>query len=1137
MNAGFTHTALLLALADAALKSAALLALAAAASLALRKASAAARHALWVGVLVGVLLLPILSYALPEWRVPWLPQWQGWAPAAPVSPTVETHGLAIPLSTIEAAPVPMAGSPLPALSAASARAAPWDAPLAKAQPATATASATAFKLSLPLVSMVWLIGLCLALVPLLLGWWQAARVTRRGRLLGDAEWAALLAETTQALDLRRKVGLHATPGAVMPFTWGAWRPVVIFPETVEKWTPTRRRLVLLHELGHVKRHDWATQTLGALACALYWFNPLAWLAVRQLRLEREQACDDLVLRCGQPPRDYAHELLDIAAASARHRMLNWVAVPMARQSKLEVRLRAILDGTRNRRTLTRAMVLGLLALLAVVVIPMAMLHGAEAEKPVPANASPSSGAGLPAATATTGTDAAVPNLMVGQPEDLVNAQIIWTPHMSRDEAMRAMTDAILRLNGNNTQPPASAGVAVTTPSTNVSAANAPIAFTTASPKIPGTLHFSSAPMNVSAGQANLPAMPSVTLQPLPQLGNATHPIRDARDLFAPQSQVAGASASSQALRGLFSGGSAGTLVLHGTNHYTGPSPTPDKLGRRIRTDALILEMPVDFKLDLTTTPTFDDILALARENPEVRVLQKVDEALWEGVDDEIKLTGVKPPASSNIGWDMRMKLRATTQPDGIKYTYVISSAPDPQHPSGNSWDKASGGTTPEGTPVILEIAFSPDGQRRYAAVVTFTPIAGLPSVNERQIGIPNAASTEVAHQMDDTAQPMSKNMPASAAPRKQVRADALIFELPQDFKLDLQARPTFDDLLALARGNRAVRVLQEAYAIMWDGVEDEIKLTGMDPPGAPALPGSGGPGLQMKLFASRQSDGIHYNTTVALVPNPQSRMSQLAAPVEKSAVGIIRDATPTLVEIGPAPGDQRRYAAVVKFTVIKPDALPLSRPSPPVTSQIQVGIQILAAPADFQIPMFPLKNKRDAAMPTSNKAGSVEFDLWQSPQLAFDDGVTAHFEISKQGGVVKGDGAKMSFDSRSSVAWGHSLADAGSLSADIHAQHTAEGMRYGMALKGNVTQNGLKLEFVLTNSEMETKEGEVALYSLGSLADGRQALGIIMVAEAGPDAAARLTDFDKKLQEDIQQYTAEHGGKLSTRPANATGTP
>ena len=48
----------------------------------------------------------------------------------------------------------------------------------------------------------------------------------------------------------------------------------------------------------MKRRDCLTHVIAQLACALYWFNPLAWIAARHVRTERERACDDLVLACG-----------------------------------------------------------------------------------------------------------------------------------------------------------------------------------------------------------------------------------------------------------------------------------------------------------------------------------------------------------------------------------------------------------------------------------------------------------------------------------------------------------------------------------------------------------------------------------------------------------------------------------------------------------------------------------------------------------------------------------------------------------------------------------------------------------------------------------------------------------------------
>ena len=67
----------------------------------------------------------------------------------------------------------------------------------------------------------------------------------------------------------------------------------------------------------MKRRDCLTHLLAQAACALYWFNPLAWMAVKRVRTERERACDDLVLASGTRGSDYADQLLEMARVHAR----------------------------------------------------------------------------------------------------------------------------------------------------------------------------------------------------------------------------------------------------------------------------------------------------------------------------------------------------------------------------------------------------------------------------------------------------------------------------------------------------------------------------------------------------------------------------------------------------------------------------------------------------------------------------------------------------------------------------------------------------------------------------------------------------------------------------------------------------
>ena len=123
--------------------------------------------------------------------------------------------------------------------------------------------------------------------------------------------------------------------------WGVLRPVVVLPASARQWTAPRLRTVLLHELVHVERRDLVAQFLGQAVCCLYWIHPLAWLAARQLRKEREQACDDAVLARGVPAPEYAGLLLDLVRGRPLRR---WKQAPaMAEGSGLELRVRAMLD--------------------------------------------------------------------------------------------------------------------------------------------------------------------------------------------------------------------------------------------------------------------------------------------------------------------------------------------------------------------------------------------------------------------------------------------------------------------------------------------------------------------------------------------------------------------------------------------------------------------------------------------------------------------------------------------------------------------------------------------------------------------------------------------------------------------------
>jgi ABC-type glycerol-3-phosphate transport system substrate-binding protein len=171
------------------------------------------------------------------------------------------------------------------------------------------------------------------------------------------------------------VRLVLSEQVAVPMTWGMRPSIILLPCEALGWSLARRRVVLLHELAHVARHDYLTQWLTLLTCALNWFNPLVWLAARQNAIEREQASDDAVLNAGIGNTDYATHLLAIARIACQHRRLQGaIGLAFAQKSALTGRVHHILRPLPSRRGLPSRHRLALLAVIGVLILPLATVQ-------------------------------------------------------------------------------------------------------------------------------------------------------------------------------------------------------------------------------------------------------------------------------------------------------------------------------------------------------------------------------------------------------------------------------------------------------------------------------------------------------------------------------------------------------------------------------------------------------------------------------------------------------------------------------------------------------------------------------------------------------------------------------------------
>ena len=193
----------------------------------------------------------------------------------------------------------------------------------------------------------WLAGVA-ALLALV-----ALRTLRAKRLLGNASLADESIQT-EVSDLSRRLGIEppqvkvANSGTRLPSpaAFGLWRPIILLPEALaSQWTAPEREPLLVHELSHLRRRDLWINSLQLFVQTLYFFHPLVWFANRRLRVARELACDEEVVRFyGAASNRYARALLR-AARTENNRHTSALAVTLSTPRSLL--------GRRVERLLTR----------------------------------------------------------------------------------------------------------------------------------------------------------------------------------------------------------------------------------------------------------------------------------------------------------------------------------------------------------------------------------------------------------------------------------------------------------------------------------------------------------------------------------------------------------------------------------------------------------------------------------------------------------------------------------------------------------------------------------------------------------------------------------------------------------------
>ncbi len=225
------------------------------------------------------------------------------------------------------------------------------------------------------IFLAWLMGVASLSLYHIFGWRQANRLVRLGSQPVARQLQARFSNLCHQLGLSQNVELLQSPFLKTPCVVGWIKPAVLLPVTVfTNLSAGDLEMILAHELAHIRRHDVLLNYLQTAIETLFFFNPAVWWLSRQIRIERENICDDLAVNACGDRVAYARALANLEALRVPQPHL----APAADGTSVLQRVRRLAGAPKGRN---RWQGFSLVSSLAVVTILVAGLSVATAFTP------------------------------------------------------------------------------------------------------------------------------------------------------------------------------------------------------------------------------------------------------------------------------------------------------------------------------------------------------------------------------------------------------------------------------------------------------------------------------------------------------------------------------------------------------------------------------------------------------------------------------------------------------------------------------------------------------------------------------------------------------------------------------------
>lgn len=205
-----------------------------------------------------------------------------------------------------------------------------------------------------ILAVIWIAGIIVMTVLTIYAWLKLKKIKSTTTCLKNTEILLLFDQCRQSLNISGRLIVGESPLVKSPMTFGLFKTYVVLPAHFDEWLSMKDiKYILLHELNHHKHNDIAANYLTVIYQILYWLNPLVWMAFREMRLDREIACDMAVLNSLDGPSyiEYGNTIIKFAARASETKNFTLANQLNGSKEQIKRRIKRIASFTKDTKLL------------------------------------------------------------------------------------------------------------------------------------------------------------------------------------------------------------------------------------------------------------------------------------------------------------------------------------------------------------------------------------------------------------------------------------------------------------------------------------------------------------------------------------------------------------------------------------------------------------------------------------------------------------------------------------------------------------------------------------------------------------------------------------------------------------------